>query len=285
MEHTIDRANPFQRLRLGISSAIKQVRCRARDRRTGTFVVSFPKTGRTWLRVMVGRALVELYGLPPETVLDTFRVSRALPGGAVRFTHGGPLHLFDPRPFDELTFDQGLYSGRRVVHLIRDARDTLVSYYFQVCKREKVFSGDMAAFLRDPCYGARKLIRFYTLWFQNRREPSAFVVERYEDLHRDAAGRLRALLHFLGIEGAVDEAARVAVEFASFENMRRLEAGQAFNRDMMKPGNPADGESFKTRKGKVGGFAEYLNADDLAYIDAVIAELGDPACDWYKHNG
>jgi len=31
---------------------------------------------------------------------------------------------------------------------------------------------------------------------------------------------------------------------------------------------------MKTRKGKVGGWAEYLDAGDIAYCEAVLQELG-----------
>ena len=31
-----------------------------------TYVVSYPKVGRTWLRALVGKALVDHYRLPPE---------------------------------------------------------------------------------------------------------------------------------------------------------------------------------------------------------------------------
>ena len=40
--------------------------------------------------------------------------------------------------------------------------------------------------------------------------------------------------------------------------------------------------SFKVRKGKVGGFREYLSEDDVAYVDAQIAALGAAGCDWYR---
>ena len=51
-------------------------------------VVSFQKSGRTWLRVMFGRILAEKYGLS-KTKLDMERVTfgRKLPN--VLFSHGG----------------------------------------------------------------------------------------------------------------------------------------------------------------------------------------------------
>ena len=35
------------------------------------YILSYPKTGRTWLRALVGKALVDNYGLPPQRLLET----------------------------------------------------------------------------------------------------------------------------------------------------------------------------------------------------------------------
>jgi len=54
--------------------------------------------------------------------------------------------------------------------------------------------------------------------------------------------------------------------------MRKLERDAAIGAyDRMKPGDRSDEESFKTRKGKVGGYREYLTADEIDAIDARIA--------------
>jgi hypothetical protein len=216
----------------------------------------------------------------PERLLDTYKASKAALDEAIMFSHGGPRYLFDFRRFDELTFDTELYAPKRVIHLVRDIRDTLVSYYFQLAKREQLFTGDMSAFLRDPIFGARKIIAYYTLWFRHHRQTRDFMLLRYEAMRRDPIEALIPALDFLGIAGA-SEVAPSAVEFASFENMRRMEQTGGFKRKMMQPGQSGDQESYKVRKGKVGGFTEYLSPENLAYIDTQLAELGDPGCDWY----
>ena len=40
--------------------------------------------------------------------------------------------------------------------------------------------------------------------------------------------------------------------------MKKLEAAGAFDSKILKPGNVTDPESFKVRRGKVGGYREYL---------------------------
>jgi len=271
----------FERVRKRASGVIKDVRVAARNRRIASYIVSYPKTGRTWLRVMLGKALIDRYRLPESRLLDTYKVSKAAGLGPIMFSHGGPRYLFDFRPYDALTFDADLYRAKRVVHLVRDVRDTLVSYYFQLAKREMLFTGAMSAFLRDPVFGAPKIITSYTLWFRNRAVPHGFLAVSYEQMRADPAPTLARVLTFLGIADA-DSVAPGAVAFASFENMKKMEASGQYGRKMMQPGNAADKESYKVRKGKVGGYREYLTDQDLAYIEDQISALGDPNCDWYR---
>ena len=76
-----------------------------------------------------------------------------------------------------------------------------------------------------------------------------------------------------------------AVEISSFENMRRLEAGAAgargtelvteLNKEALRPKDPGDPDSYKVRRGKVGGYTDYLDARDVAYLNRALERL-DP---------
>src|SRR5262245_55186961 len=52
-------------------------------------IVSFPKCGRTWLRVMVGKALCDRYGLDESVMLDEFKVTEAAGIIPTLYTHDG----------------------------------------------------------------------------------------------------------------------------------------------------------------------------------------------------
>ncbi|MGB0716035.1 MAG: sulfotransferase domain-containing protein [Phycisphaerae bacterium] len=262
---------------------IKAFRQHIKNQRTESFIVSFPKTGRTWLRVMIGRILVEDYGVAEDKMLSTYKATRGAGVGPCIFSHGGPYHLLDDGPFDLMDIPPRVFEGKRILFLIRDIRDTLVSFYFQQHKREKVYEGDMSSFLRDKRYGAQKIVKFYTMWFQKRASLAQFEMIRYESLRSDPVQGLTGVVQFLQFQRSSVESVQRAVDFASFDNMRQMEQKGQFTKKMMRPGDPADKESFKVRKGKVGGYTEYLSAEDLDYIQQVIAEQGDPACDWYLY--
>jgi hypothetical protein len=50
----------------------------------------------------------------------------------------------------------------------------------------------------------------------------------------------------------------------------------------LRPADAADASSFKTRKGKVGGFAETLVPEELAFANRVIAEQDCPLLVAYR---
>jgi hypothetical protein len=66
-----------------------------------------------------------------------------------------------------------------------------------------------------------------------------------------------------------------ALEFSRFENMQKLEAAGAFDSNILHPGDVRDPESFKVRRGKVGGYREYLSLEDQKYAADALMKL-DP---------
>ncbi len=237
------------------------------------YVLSYPKTGRTWLRALVGKALVDHYGLPPKRLLETDALTwmAGLPRAA--FYHDGSA-MIDRLGWRELDPGKASYRGKRVLLLGRDVRDTLVSAYFQATRRIDVFDGPIAAFVRDDRFGVEKVLAFYRQWEAARHVPDAFAFLRYEALHADPAASLRAALDFLGARAVPDAIVAGAVEFARFDNLRRAEAEDRFGSHMLRTASNADPESFKVRRGKVGGFRDYLSSDDIAFIDDAEAARG-----------
>jgi hypothetical protein len=57
--------------------------------------------------------------------------------------------------------------------------------------------------------------------------------------------------------------------------MKKMEAAGAFASKILQPTDVADPESFKVRRGKVGGFTDYLTGDDLACANEAVRKL-DP---------
>ena len=99
---------------------------------------------------------------------------------------------------------------------------------------------------------------------------------RYEDMKANPGSELRWVLDFLGLQnipqGTIDE----AVTFASFENMRKMEAEGRFHSGMLKPANQIDQESYKTRKGKTRGYVEYWSPAEIETLNQKMSAKLDP---------
>ena len=239
------------------------------------FIISYPKSGRTWLRLMIGRALHELIGLEELTMLEENRVVAAKGMLPTLFTHNGSSNT-EGRHWQDLETDKSRYRGKKILYLTRDPRDVVVSCFFQTTRRKSLFRGTMSEFIRSDNYGIRKIVTFNRIWHAARNVPEAFLPVRYEDLHIAPREVLRCALEFMGISRTDDGPLNRAIEFASFDNMRRMEQEEQFQSRKLRPGRPDDEESFKVRKGRVGGFVDYLDSDDRDFVDRVIRELDDP---------
>jgi len=235
--------------------------------RTEYFVIAYPKCGRTWVRVMLGKALALHYQIPLATVLDPSDVIKAGCRKAPRigFRHDGTDRIPDPLKASSKKRYQK-YEQKEVIFLVRDPRDVLVSYYFHRTRR-MMEKHELADFVRDPSFGIDRIIEFMNGWYDHSHIPKGFLLMRYEDIHRDPKGELGRLLEFVGIADVTEEVVSAAADYAGFENMRNLSRIGGTGGTRMAPQNLDDPESYKIRKGKVGGYSEYLKLSEIEYIN------------------
>jgi hypothetical protein len=73
------------------------------------------------------------------------------------------------------------------------------------------------------------------------------------------------------------------VNYAAFDNMKKREAQAATDSDRLRAGDTANADSFKARRGKVGGYRDYFSAAEIAVIDEHIGEtLREPFLSAYS---
>jgi hypothetical protein len=242
--------------------------------------ISHPKAGRTWLRLMLSIYFQDRYDLdvPKEQWLEVqsfHRLSSAVP--ELCFTHDRNAHL---KPVDA-TSDKSIYCNDTVIYLVRDPRDVVVSNYFQQNRREivqkdqPVFLGSISEYIHHPCWGIEHNIALMNIWADNRHVPHDFLLIKYEDLVADTAERLKSILFYLGDE--VPELASVdrAVSTCSFNSMHKMELNDTLQSERLRPTDLDDPESFKVRRGKIGGYVDYLTEDDVDFVSQAMETL-DP---------
>jgi Sulfotransferase domain len=276
------------RLRNDLRRHAKKLRKKFTERQRWDFdvyLLSYPKCGRTWITLQIGRAISQHYGLEVPNLLKLSVFGEQIPEVPhIRLTHDDQPHR--KRPY-ELSATREKLAGKKVILLVRDPRDVIVSYYHHKSRRERDrdfwwfqgkrkethsrFAGTLAEFLDVEIGGFDTLLRYYNVWEQARHTPREFLLLRYEDMQADPAGQLRRVLDFLGLAAITDAEVKEAVEYASFRNMRKIEAGEEVKSFKLKAGDVNDPDSYKVRRGKVGGYRDDLTPAQIDKLERKMA--------------
>lgn len=252
-----------------------------REIKNADFVfISPPKAGRTWLRVTLSGFFQARFGIPEGELLgfDNFhRVNPEVP--RIRFTDDKYVSAYTGNRDSKRD-----YYNSRVLLLVRDPRDIAVSNYFQwvntVNPYKKKFhklssrAGEVSLFeyVMDEDYGIPRTIKFLNGWQAELQKTKDHLVISYEEMRASPEQILRKVTAFMKI-AADDEQIAHATEYASMENMRKIEKSgstESGSRRLM-PKDVNNPDSFKARRGKVGGYRDYFSADELAAMDALVS--------------
>ena len=141
---------------------------------------------------------------------------------------------------------------------------------------------ELSDFLRHPLWGINRMLDFMEYWLKMGSTLPHFLLLRYEDMHRAAAGELRRVMDFMGFEDLEDDLIDTAVAYAQIDNLRKL-AVSHFQKETFTPENPQDRDSHKFRKGEIGGYKTYLDNIDIAWFDREIEKYPHTA-DLYAKN-
>jgi hypothetical protein len=252
--------------------------------RADCVLMSWGKSGRTWLRVMLSRFYQLAYGVPEGVMLEFDNLHRANPAiPRVFFTHGNYL-----RDYTNIWDNKSPFYPKKILMLVRDPRDIAVSQYFQwkyrmrpvkrmlndYPERDDVSIYD---FMMNPRAGLPKIIDFLETWQRELPKVHQSMVLRYENMRADPETALRRALSFLGTPGT-DQQIREAAAYASYDNMKKLEQEQVFRLSgtRLAPGDQANPQSYKVRRAKVGGWRDYFDDEQVAAIDALLTARPSP---------
>jgi hypothetical protein len=248
------------------------------------WIVSYPKSGNTWVRFLVcnlvfgvqnsaaalNRLAPDIHELPtvpappaePVLVKTHFPVSATLPLAAC--TAGA-------------------------IYVVRHPADVMLSNFHYSRRDGSQTSAGTAALAQyvDAYLTARGGPRWLELgmgawddhvrsWLATRH-PFPVLAVRYEDLQRDALGVTRGLCAFLGLHRSTEEMSRAA-EGASFERLRQIEEQDIQGENVgifYKPylRSSIDAGLRFMRAGKVGEAARVLSAEQQRRVQATFGPL------------
>ncbi len=243
-------------------------------------LVSFPKSGRTWFRVMLSRCYAKTFGLDEDTLIKRDN-----------------LHKFDPRVPKFLSFHgtfirevagrrdpASLFDGKKVILLFRNPIDVSVSLYFHLLgDRTKSSSREMKGvpdsmdgitvehFVLNSPFSVTEVVRFMNDWTAlMARNPNVITV-RYEDFKEDPTAEMKKVSDFLG-DAFTADVIDAAVNSSVFEELKDQERRGQFSNNALKPRDPSNPNSFKVRRGVVKGYLDYLSADAVRTVEQIVAE-------------
>jgi hypothetical protein len=253
---------------------------RARELSGGdAIVISIPNSGRTWVRTLLCAYFCARYEHPfslhPETYHDS-RIPRII------YTHDLYEHYTKTRWWERVR-GKFLVPPRevkraRVILLARDPRDAFVSHYIEMIRRttetaDELKSRAVGDVLRDPIFGIALMIQTMNEWLNELAQRPDCILVRYEDLHLSPNEQFRRVLAAVGETDPQTRHFENALEFSRFGNMRKMEASLEYDRQLLQPGDVNDPESYKVRRGKIGGYVDYLDPSDTEYADHAMSAL------------
>lgn len=198
----------------GLTAPGREVSVRPADR----FLVSYPRSGNTWMRFLVANAL------EPEGSVDFATVGRAIPDVYV-----DTRRTLDRAPRPRLIKSHEPFDARygRTIYLVRHPADVAVSYYHFLVKLRQLREGFdldryLDAFLSGTIDDLGSWGDHVRGWLDARGTDDDFLLVRYEDVAAAPAVALRTVLAHLGSDVGGERIA-YAVARSSADEMRRSE--------------------------------------------------------------
>jgi hypothetical protein len=233
-------------------------------------VISYPKSGRTWLRFILACYFNVVFELDKK--VDFHNFFQILPNDTEDSGTGLPGYRYYDRqdvPLIPFSHAKQCSNGviRKGIFLIRCPFDVMVSDYFQQTERLNLYDDSLKTFLRNEEKGVLKLCRYLNNWSEVA-EKEKFLVLSYEEMSFDIHSVICNLLQYLDIN--VDyEALQLAISQSDFKRMQSLEKEKGFASSRYDLTNR---NALRMREGKTGGYKEYLDQEDLDFLSNALTQ-------------
>ena len=186
------------------------------------FILSFPKSGNTWTRFLIANLIY------PESPADFSNINRLTPDPEA-MSKRELAKMPRPRIIKSHQYFDPRYP--RVIYIVRDPRDVMLSmYHFQ--RKCRVIEDQFPLEKYATQFIAGKTSPYgswgdnVASWLVTRQNRPGFLLLRYEDILEDAARELNKVVAFLQIPPDAERIAN-AVRRSAADEMRKLERSQA----------------------------------------------------------
>lgn len=217
------------------------------------FLVSYPKSGNTWVRFLLANLIKQ-----DDTLIDFHNVHDYCPEWERH------LEIIKGLSYPRIIKSHQQYNKifKKVIYLVRDGRDVYISYYHYLISEGHLsqevsfkeflstysfpygcWSDHIKSWLKSPLFKAEK----------------NFHIVYYEDLLSDPLGELSKIADYIGLTTNYQDL-KLAVENSSFDQMRSIE--QKLGRKYSNKNEP----SF-VRKGMSGEWKQYFGNEEYKILE------------------
>jgi hypothetical protein len=203
-------------------------------------VCGFPRSGHTWFQNLLAGVV---FGVDPELAHDSL-IQDLVPDVHYKrfYKRYGPTAYFKSHALPQKEYG-------RVVYLLRDGRDVMVSYYhFLTALQGRV---DFRKLVQTELWHDH-----VERWHANPHRADLLVV-RYEELQTSTVAQLRRFCTFAGLQRDEAHLERIANQ-AGFAKARAKEQRQGWDNQAWPRDQPF------IRRGKVGSWRDEMPAEVLA---------------------
>lgn len=224
------------------------------------FLAGFPKSGNTWLQNIIAGIILNM---------DTENLSDTLSQSLVPDIHSANFYkrFYEPMFFKTHHLPSPEY--QKVIHLIRDGRDALWSYYQMKTELgEKITLEEMVLENKGlfPCSWQQHT----RAWLENPYNANLLII-KYELLISDPLSELKKICDFIDLERTEKDLHKI-IKGNSFSKMKKKESiFGGYNKHLNPNGN-------FLRKGIIGDFKEGFSPGILQEFENLagkeLAKLG-----------
>ncbi|AFY53078.1 sulfotransferase family protein [Rivularia sp. PCC 7116] len=232
------------------------------------FLVSFAKSGNTWLRFMLANTLKIHYKI--QRNVNFFTLHDFIPdiyqAGGFTNLHDGDI--FGNPEIPKIIKSHSPYNRfyQRVILIVRDPRDVMISYFYHLKRIKRIpESYTLSQLIHNKEYGIKVWNKHTESWINVTQDGQIINLFRFEDILNNTHKELHRLMDLLGIE--VDKSTIAeAIKLSSKENMKNSESNHASTFMLQNQ------KTSFIRQGKATGGKELSDADKQ-YIEDVTRDI------------